>query len=392
MKKMQKINRIILIFIILGLAVLITGKLIQHRSTPKRLIHQSSGSVVTVVTVKPTNLHLQVSGTGLVKPLLEVGVAPRISGAVVFTSSRLVQSGFFKKGEVLFKIENTDSMLALEQAKADLAKNELELARIQGQADIARQEWQLLNENKGEPHPLVVYTPQLTSARAMVASAEARVKLAELDVRRTTVAAPFNCFIRNKNVDIGQYVRDGNVVLNLVGTDQAEIVVPLSLVDIAMISVPDPLSKDKGSPVTVRLNVGGMSHVWKGYIDRFSGEVDPASRMLDVIALVDDPYLLTDKTDQTMPLVMGSFVTVDIGGRLYENVVQIPRRGLHDGSVVWIAKDDSTLEIRPVTVLRKNHDNIIISQGLEEGDRVILTPLRGASPGMKLRVQPGGDS
>ena len=387
MKKMQKINRIILILLILGIAVFIARKLIQHRTTPKRLIHQSSGAVVEVVTVKQTCLRLQVAGTGLVQPLLEVGVAPQVSGAVVFTSSRLVQSGFFKKGEVLFKVEDTDSLLALAQAKAALSNAELDLARIEGQADIALQEWQLLNENEKKPQPLVVFTPQLVSVKAMVSSARAKVESADLDVRRTTIKAPFNCFIRSKNVDIGQYVKDGNVVLNLVGTDQAEIVVPLPLADVAMISIPDPSGKRRGSPVEVCLKVGGEAHIWKGYIDRLSGEVDSASRMLDVIVVVDDPYMLHDKTVQIMPLVMGSFVTVDIAGRRCDDVVQIPRMGLHNGSVVWLARNDSTLEVRPVTVLRKNQNDIIVSHGLENGDRVILTPLRGASSGMKLRVQ-----
>lgn len=387
MNKMQKINRIILVLVIITIAVFVTKKMVAHKKTPKRLIHASSGAVVNVITAKRTSLNLQVMGTGLVKPLREVSIAPQVSGVVIFTSPRLVQSGFFKKGELLFKIEDTDSRLALEQAKAELTRTRLDLAKIEGLADIALQEWQLLNEGEADPHPLVVYKPQLASARAMESSAQAKVELAQLDVARTTVSSPFNCFIRSKNIEIGQYVRDGNVVLNLVGTDQAEIMVPLSLADIAVVTIPDRNRDKHGSPVIVRLTVGGVKHVWQGYIDRFGGEIDQTSRMLDVIVVVDDPYVLQEQTSHSMPLVMGSFVTVDIEGREYHDVVQIPRMGLRDDSTVWIAKADSTLEIRPVSVLRKNQDNVVLSDGLVDGDQVILTPLRGASPDMKLRVQ-----
>jgi len=173
----------------------------------------------------------------------------------------------------------------------------------------------------------------------------------------------------------------------------------LSLSDIAVVVAPTNNSgqNNQGSPVTVRLDVGGINHEWQGHIDRFAGEVDQASRMLDVIVVVDDPYLLREKTSHSMPLVMGSFVTADIEGRQYDDVVRIPRMALRDDQTVWLAKSDSTLQVRPVIVLRKNQDNVIISSGLEDGDQVILTPLRGASPGMKLRVQdqggqPGEDS
>ncbi len=391
MTTMQKINRLILFLVIIGAAVFITMRLVQHKKTPQRLIHASSGAVVDVVTAQSTRLHLQVTGTGLVKPLLEVDVAPQVSGAVVFTAPNLVQSGFFKKGEVLFKIEDTDSILALEQAKAELARAELEFAQIEGQAEIARKEWQLLAEPDTRPHPLVMYEPQLVSARGMVSSARAKVKLAGLDVERTIITAPFNCFIRSKNVDMGQYVREGNVVLNLVGTDQAEIMVPLSLADLGVVSVAGSAGTH-GSPVTVRLDIGGVTHRWQGYVDRFGGEIDAKSRMRDVIVVVDDPYVLQENSMQTTPLVVGSFVHVDIDGRGYDHVFEISRMGLRDKDAVWIARPDSTLEIRAVQVLRKNQTSVIIGEGLEDGDRVILTPLRGTAPGMKLRVVEGNES
>ncbi len=394
MKNMQKINRIILVVVIIGIAVFVSKKLISQKQRPKRLVHESSGAVVDVVTAQRTSLNLHVAGTGLVQPLQEVQISPQVAGMVVFTSPRLVESGFFKKNEVLFKLEDTDSILVLEQTKADLAKTELDYALIQGKADIALQEWKLLNEKDDEPDPLVVYKPQLASGKAMLASARARVKRAELDVQRTTIKAPFNCFVRSKDVEIGQYVKAGNVALNLVGTDQAEITVPLALADVAVLvasgkrgnETPGKRAESQASTVTVRLDIGGTIHIWQGYIDRFGGEVDAASRMRDAIVVVDDPYVLNKGTVHTMSLVMGSFVAVDLVGRQYDDVVQIPRMALRDDSTVWIAMPDSTLQVRNVTVLRKNQDNVIVDTGLIDGDRVILTPLRGASPGMKLRV------
>jgi multidrug resistance efflux pump len=103
-----------------------------------------------------------------------------------------VAGGFFRQGERLFSIEDTDYRLALERAEATRAKAEYELATIESQAEVARVEWERLYEDSGEePNPLVLYEPQLKNARAALASAGSSVRQAEIDLERTRVRASF---------------------------------------------------------------------------------------------------------------------------------------------------------------------------------------------------------
>jgi hypothetical protein len=57
---------------------------------------------------------------------------------------------------------------------------------------------------------------------------------------------------------------------------------------------------------------------------------------------------------------------------------------------VWVAGKDDKLKIKQVTVARRTPGEVLISSGLDAGDRVVLTPITGAVEGMKLRVK-GGD-
>ena len=95
-----------------------------------------------------------VHGTGTVQPRQEISLTPQVSGRVTKISDRFIAGGFFHQGDVLFEIEDADYRLAVDRARAALAKAEYELTAMQGQARIARQEWERLQLGNGEqPNP-----------------------------------------------------------------------------------------------------------------------------------------------------------------------------------------------------------------------------------------------
>ena len=82
----------------------------------------------------------------------------------------------------------------------------------------------------------------------------------------------------------------------------------------------------------------------------------------------------------------GMFVTVRIQGRQVANIHRLQRHLVHDGDTVYLA-DDLQLRIQPVTILRRFEKTVLISDGLSNGDLVITTPISGAIPGLKIRMQ-----
>jgi multidrug efflux pump subunit AcrA (membrane-fusion protein) len=203
------------------------------------------------------------------------------------------------------------------------------------------------------------------------------------------VRAPFNALVRSETIDLGQYLRSGSSVGTLLGTDTVEIVVPLPLEALSWVTV--PRQGGRGSAAEIRLPVGERNYSWPGRVVRTLGEVDPLGRMVRVVVAVDDPYLLGGRiSDSRPPLAVGSFVEVALQGRRLPSAAIIPRRALREEDTVWLADDDSLLRIRSVQVLRREQETVIIGDGLQDGERVIVSSLSGAADGLKVRVRQEG--
>jgi len=386
-------KKTILLKIALPIVVILAGLagmqiMVHSRAAPKKEVKESRGVLVEVKSVTRENLPVVVMGTGTVGSRQEASITPQVNGRVTYLAPGFVVGGLFRKGDLLFRIEDTDYRLAIDGAKAALAKAEFDLATVEGQAHVARIEWERLHlaETK-EPSPLVLYEPQLKNARASVDSAKAGLSQAELDLARTSVYAPFPCLVRSEEIDLGQYVTVGKSVATVAGTGAAEIVVPLPLEEMQWITIPRKGSNGNGSKALVKLAVGDQVLTWKGQVVRSLGEVDPRGRMARVVVGVADPYNLQRGGDsKRQDLEIGMFVDVEIIGKTLSGVFSVPRSALRDGDTVWKMDEEGRLRVTPVTVVRRERDTVILRDGFEEGDMVVLTNISGAAEGMQLRL------
>jgi RND family efflux transporter MFP subunit len=382
--KLKKIGLPLLI-VLIGFAVMQIFILV--RPAPQKEAKDHLGVLAEVMTVQMEDRRIEVTGTGTVQARQEANITPQVSGRITHIAPNFIAGGFFKEGDLLFKIENVDYKLAVDRSRAAVAQAEFELAQEESNARVARNEWERLAKDKEEePNPLVVYEPQLKRARANVASARAAVRQAELDLQRTALKAPFNCRVRSEEIDLGQYVRSGNSAATVAGTETAEIVVPLPLEELYWLSIPRQGSKVKGSPATVKVAAGDQTFIWEGNVVRSLGEVDPRGRMARVVVAVDDPYHLKKSNGDGVPdLEFGMFVEVAIQGDMLTDVFSIPRGALRQDDTVWVVGEEEKLQIRKINVVRRDRETVLIRNDLKEGDRVILTALQGAANGMKLR-------
>jgi len=330
-----------------------------------------------------------------VQPRREVGIVPQVSGKVTRVHSSLVLGGMVRKGQTLLTIDPADYRLGVERALASVAKAEQTLALEESNARVARREWKMLGSTvKGgarKPSPLALRAPQLRAARASLASARADLKQARLNLSRTTLRAPFSLRVRSESVEVGQYVMAGKAVAQVYGTDTAEVLVPLPVADLQWLDVPRGRAPAGGGPeVIVRQKSGATVHERKGRLVRSVGEIDATGRMSRVVVAISDPYNLeaTGKEKDLPDLEMGTFVEVQIQGKTLPGVHAIPAEALRLGAKVWVASaKDDTLQVRKVTVARRTAAEALITAGLKDGDRVVLTGITGALAGMKLRIK-----
>ncbi|RME34468.1 MAG: efflux RND transporter periplasmic adaptor subunit, partial [Deltaproteobacteria bacterium] len=306
--------------------------MVKLRKAPERKTPPFTGVLVETVRVQPETVPVVIEATGTVQPRQRAEVVPQVSGKVVRLSPKLVTGGFVSKGEELFALEDIDYRLAVQRAEADVSRQRVEVATLKARAEVARREWQRLHPGE-EPSPLTVYQPQLEGARAALKAAEAGLDQARINLARTRVSAPFDAYIQNEQVDLGQYARAGTAMATLVGTDSVEIIVPLALDDLDWLDVPaQPGGRGSRAEVLLKLQKG--ERIWPGWIDRALAEIDAAGRMMRVAVVVKDPYGLKGGAGSS-PLAVGSFVRVRLQGHALDNAYRLPARALRQGDIVW---------------------------------------------------------
>ena len=138
-------------------------------------------------------------------------------------------------------------------------------------------------------------------------------------------------------------------------------------------------------PVTLSTVFAGELHEWEGRIVRTEGEIDPSTRMVHAVAQVDDPYA-AGENPRRPPLKAGMFVQAEIRGRLVEGVAVLPRTALRAEGRIWVVDDESRLRIRDATILRATETEVVVTDGLRNGDAVVLSPLDAITDGMAVRI------
>lgn len=378
--------KIVLPLLILVLAALVTSRLIAGRPQPEPVPREVPAVLVETMTTTREDRTVIIRATGTVQAARESTIVPQAAGKVVWAAEQFTAGGFFRQGEPMLVLEDTDYRLALERAEAEVVRAEVELTKVEGAARVARQEWERFGSDLDEdgarpalePSPLVLFEPQMRQARAAVQAAKAARDLARLNLERTRIAAPYNCRVRSENAALGQFVHSGAPVAVIADTDRVEIRLPVKVEDLDWLEVP-------GAKAQVRVP-DRPETVWSGQVVRSLGEVDPNTRMTALVVSVADPYgLHLPENAEQGRLPPGLFVEVDLKGVELSGVVVVPRQALREHSTVWLA-EEGTLRIREVQVLRAQGEELILASGIEPDQRVILTSLTGAAEGMTVRV------
>jgi hypothetical protein len=139
---------------------------------------------------------------------------------------------------------------------------------------------------------------------------------------------------------------------------------------------------EDGIPVTLSADMAGTRAEWTGAITRTEARFDSQSRVLHAYVEVNDAFA----GEAEFPLAPGLFVTAEIAGPVLDDVVTVPRAALRGDASVYVAKDDGTLGVRTVAVQSSDRDRVVLTSGIAPGERVVISPIRGATDGMKIEV------
>ena len=343
--------------LVLFLGVGIIMALLKNKPTARKKSNFQRGTLVTVIEAKLSNPQIEIRTHGRVQAAQKVVLSARIGGEVIWISPNLSEGSFFKKNELLLSI-------GIRQSQSSLK-------------------------------------------------------------------APFDGVVQLKNVDLGQYVNPGTQLATLIGSDHAEVVIdlPMSRLEWLPKQLPKDLtanSTEKGSKqstitnqyqIPAEISLAGISSAsaWPVVVKRQLLELTPRGMMVQLIAEVRDPFQLKISLEQNdkeqsgngaikikkidtfkkeisekeeffkIPLFIGSFVEVKIPGRQLADVIQIPAKALRDRDTVWVVVNKQ-LQIRNVKIAHIDLDNVYISGGVKIGEKIVISPIKGASKGLKVRI------
>ncbi len=355
----------------------------------------------TLVRVEGTRLKrepypVRVRSQGTVQPRTRSTLLPEVPAKIIEVSPSFRPGGFFKQGEALLKLDPVDYETALVVARATLAQAEVVLAEESAKSAQARENWRTLGK-AGEPGALALRLPQVAKAEADVEATKAQIALAERNLDRTTIRAPYDGQVLEQLVDVGQFVNVGTSLCQIFATDYVEVRLPLPERELRFLKLPEHFrdatvpSADApsagapaaGAPVRLRSVVSGQTATWEGSIVRVESAIDESTRQITAVAQVNDPY--SRREDGSPPLRIGQFLEAEIEGETLTDVFVIPRRAVRAGNEILLITPENKLQRVTVEPILGDTETIVVSadtgKAPREGDVLCLTPIPFAAEG-----------
>lgn len=362
------------------LAVLVTA--LSGCSQDRPAAGPAPEAEVAVVTIRPRPVTLSTVLPGRTSALLVSEVRPQVGGII---QKRLFREGAdVKAGEVLYQIDPAIHQAAYDSAKAALAKAEaaVEPARLKAEryADlvktngVSRQD----NDDAQAAHKQSV---------AEVAAARAALETARINLGYTRITAPISGRIGKSAVTPGALVNanQADALARVQQTDPVYVDVTQSTGELLRLKralAEGRLRRAGADGAKVKLLFeDGSAYSLEGMLQFSDITVDPNTSVVTLRALFPNP-----KQD----LLPGLYVRAVLEEGVDANGILVPQpaviRDTKGNPMVMLVKSDNTVEPRPIGVSRVMGGDWLVSEGLAEGERVIVEGLQKVRPGVKVRV------
>lgn len=288
-----------------------------------------------------------ISTVGTLRANESVTLVPELSRRL--TKIGVEEGSMVAKGELLFKLDDSDFVAELAEIDARLKFAETEknrADRLLPSKAISQQEFD-------------------TSAAAMrVIEAERKIK--EVQISKTEIRAPFDGRVGVREVSEGAFVTPATALITLQDVSRIKLDFPL----------PERYSADVATGQDFTFTVAGNGRVFEGKVTVIEPAVDAATRSLLVRGVCETP-------DGLLP---GGFAEVSLTLDVSANGFMVPSQAIvpsQRGQGVYVIKDGKA-KLVPVEVGIRTEDKVQILRGLNAGDLVATTNLLRMRPGVEV--------
>lgn len=336
-------------------------------------------SPVQAATATQQTVPRYLSGLGTATAANTVTVTSRVDGqlmAIHFTEGQQV-----KAGDLLAEIDPRPFQVQLTQAQGQLAKDQATLANAR--RDLARYQ-QLVKTNLVSRQELDTQASLVQQTEGAIKADQGAVDSAKLQITYSRITAPIDGRVGLKLVDVGNYVTSGSTTGLVVITQTHPIDVVFTLPEG---NIADLLKAQKAGPVSVEAwDRTNQNKLTTGSLLSLDNQIDTATGTIKLKAR------FANEDDALFP---NQFVNARLQVDTLHDAVVIPTAALqmgNEGNFVWTLSEDNKVSKHRVTAGVQDSRQVVISAGLNAGDRVVTDGIDRLTEGMQVEVLAPNDA
>lgn len=327
---------------------------------------------VKLAKAEVRDIPLRLEVTGRTEAYESVTLKARVEGQV--SRVPFVEGQHVRQGDLLVQLDPADFQARQAQAEANLAKSQAQAAKARADVEryIALREKGFVSEEKvGEMRTAAA------AAEAVAKADGAAAELARLQLSYTSLRAPFAGVVGAKLVFPGAAVKLNDTALAVVNR-----VRPLYV----GFAVPEKYlpqlqagMRTKGAALRASIALPGGDTRWDGEVRFLDNSVDVATGTIQLKAVL--PNL-------EEALAPGQFVAVSLVLDTLKDAIVVPAEAIQqgaEGSFVFVARDDSSVEVRKVRVDATQKTVAVVGQGLNGGETVVTEGQLRLTAGARIR-------
>ena len=319
-----------------------------------------------------SDVPVYLEGLGTVQAFYTVTVTARVDGELQKVG--FVEGQTVKKGDLIGQIDPRPFRAALDQSIATHDKDVAQLASAQ--ADLDRFEL-LAPQNLASKQTLDAQHALVGQLQAQIKGDQANIDNARTQLSYTTIVSPIQGKTGIRRVDPGN---------NVHATDTGGIVVVTQVQPIACIfTLPEEAlptlnrALEAGTVSVTAMSRDGKIELDRGTVALVDNQIDQSTGTIRVKATFPNPH------DALWP---GEFINARVLVRTEHNVLTVPSNAIQrgpNGMFTYVVKADSTVEARPLKVGDESGTLTVITDGLKDGEQVVLSNQYRLQPGARVR-------
>jgi len=355
-------NLILMLFILslMPSLLLSCGKKAEDATAKK-----PSVPLITVTQAEQTNLEIREQSIGTVEGLIDPTVGAEVSGRVTALLARPGQS--VRKGQALINLDATDLTLQKAEAQAEVARLE---ALLSNQEKVLERNQILVKKQFISQNALDEVSTQKAALEQQLAGARAKIAIIEHNRNKTSVYSPIDGVIEKQIVAVGDYVKVGDPLMQIIGRQKLRVYLP----------VPERIAGQIHIGLNVRLATPATNEIQMGKINELKPLINTDSRALN--AVVD---IQPDAGWQPGASVTG---TIILGQR--DDAVMVPEQSVvlrPAGEVVYVVKGNQ-VEQRIVKTGLMQDGKVEIREGIQSGETIAVDGAAMLTHQAKISIKP----